>query len=165
MKSDMLYSDTLASHTSHSSIAVFSPDAARVLRQTHPRLAQSAVVVHSLQHGEFKEEVKFKQPETTPDPPISPFKHKQNILFQILSARTEDWREKTFCARILLKNGAQMEVQATKAALDQWKNLPKYVVHTAEINRSVLKPYQGAVLSFVHFWTWAGLIAIGRCRL
>ena len=34
---------------------------------------------------EVKEEVKFKQPETTLDPPISPFKRKQNILFQILS--------------------------------------------------------------------------------
>lgn len=85
-----------------------------------------------------------KTKDTVPDSPISPFKAKQNILFQLLTARIEDWSEKTFCARILLRNGAQMEVQATKAAFDQWKNLPKYVVHTAEIARSVLKPYKGA---------------------
>ena len=58
--------------------------------------------------------------------------------------RVEDWSERTYCGRILLRNGSEMEVQATKAALDQWNNVPKFVAHTAEIMRSVLKPYKGA---------------------
>ena len=76
--------------------------------------------------------------------PLSPFKPKQNVLFQIVSARQEDWSEKTFCGRILLRNGDQMEVQATKAAFDQWNSLTKNVAYTAEIARSVLKQYKGS---------------------
>ena len=78
------------------------------------------------------------------DGPVSPFKQKQNLMFQVVSMRVEDWSERTYCGRILLRNGSEMEVQATKAALDQWNNVPKFVAHTAEIMRSVLKPYKGA---------------------
>lgn len=75
---------------------------------------------------------------------LSPFKAKQNILFQVVSARIEDWAEKTYCGRLLLRNGAEVEVQASKAALEQWKNIPKYVAYTAEVARSILKPYKAA---------------------
>ncbi|CAL1173405.1 unnamed protein product [Cladocopium goreaui] len=54
----------------------------------------------------------------------------------------QDWQEKTYCARILLRDGSEMEVQATKAGMEQWRNLPKYVAHTAEITRTVIKPYK-----------------------
>jgi hypothetical protein len=77
-----------------------------------------------------------------PPTPVSPFKQKQNVLFQILTDRIEDWQEKTYCARILLRDGSEMEVQATKAGMEQWRNLPKYVAHTAEITRTVIKPYK-----------------------
>ena len=86
-------------------------------------------------------------PPNSPPPemtPLSPFKQKQHILFQVVSSRIESWGEKTYCARILLRNGAEMEVQASKAALDQWKTIPKYVTYTAEITRSMLKPYKAA---------------------
>ena len=82
--------------------------------------------------------------------PISPFKPKQNVLFQILTDRIEDWQEKTYCARILLRDGSEMEVQATKAGMEQWKNLPKYVAHTAEITRTVIKPYKAEEKTGIH---------------
>ena len=77
--------------------------------------------------------------------PLNPFPTKQKLEFQVVAKKMEnDWAEPTLCLRILVKDGSEFELQATKTAMPQWNGVPKGVAHTIEIPRGCVKPYTGS---------------------
>ena len=77
--------------------------------------------------------------------PLSAFAAKQKLEFQVVAKKTEDsWNERALCVRLLLSDGTEVELQATKEALQQWSEIPKGVVHVMEVPRSCVKPYSGS---------------------
>ena len=75
--------------------------------------------------------------------PLSFYVAQQTAIFQIVAKKVEtSWNEPTVCARILLSDGCEMEVQAVKEAFEQWNTMPPSIAHTMQVHRSCIKPYQ-----------------------
>ena len=74
--------------------------------------------------------------------PLSFYIAEQQAIFQIVAKKVEaSWSEPTVCARILLNDGCEMEVQTVKGAFDQWNNMTPSIAHTMQVHRSCIKPY------------------------
>ena len=76
--------------------------------------------------------------------PINAFASRQTVQFQLVASKIEmEWNEPTFCGRLLVSDGSEVEVQATKDALEQWKKIPVGIAHAMEVTRACLKIYKG----------------------
>ena len=76
--------------------------------------------------------------------PLNAFAANQTVIFQVVSRHVEEsWDEKTVCTRILMQDGTEAEVQATRDAIPQWETLPKDITHSMVVTRACLKPYRG----------------------
>ena len=89
--------------------------------------------------------------ELRPDAPparamsLNAFAAKQKLEFQIVAKKTEDsWSQRALCARLLLSDGTEVELQAVKEALRQWAEIPKGVVHVMDVTRACVRPYTGS---------------------
>ena len=73
--------------------------------------------------------------------PLTPSSEKDTILFQVVSRHVNNTKEeKTICIRILLQDGTEAHVEATRGAIKQWGTLPKGEAHALVVpKRSVEK--------------------------
>ena len=73
--------------------------------------------------------------------PIRAFASSQTLDFLIVAKRLEKtWSTPTLCVRILLRDGSELEVQASDEASEQWNTLPKQIAFTMTVTRACVKP-------------------------